>query len=250
VTSPHDHDAGAPGASGRSLPPGSAFAGDDGSVPTALAAALARTDDDARLAAVVDALREVRVLVPVVARLDERAEPVAPGAPAGEKSAHAAMVTVAVPDGRAALPVFSGTTALRAWRPDARPVPTDARRAALAAGAEADGLLVLDAGGPVTVTVPRPAVRAIALGESWVPGWRDPQVRAAVRDALAGLAGVRGTRVERGSTTEVVVVIGHDRQPGSADLRALLAAVGDRLAGSQVVADRVDSLTLRPALLR
>lgn len=247
MTDPDEHGS---GGTGRSLPPASAFAGDDGSVPGALAAALALVDPDARLAAVVDAVREVRLLVPVIARLDERAEPTVPGGPAGEKSAHAAMVTVRTPDGRAALPVFSGTAALRAWRADARPVPTQGRRAALAAVTEADGLLVLDPGGPVTVAVPRPAVRAIALDEPWRPAWQDPQVAASVREALETVPGLRGTRVERGSATEVVVVVGHALEPGSSQLRALLLDVGERLAASQVVADRVDSLTLRPATMR
>ena len=86
---------------GRALPPTSAFAGDDGSAPPLLAAALAIEDAQQRLEAVVEALRTERVLVPVVARLDEMDEPGEHGV-AAEKSAHAAMVTVGVPDGRAA----------------------------------------------------------------------------------------------------------------------------------------------------
>lgn len=229
---------------GRALPPTSAFAGDDGSVPEPLAAALALPDPRARLAAVVAALPLVRVLVPVVARLDERAEPAETGGTAGEKSAHAAMVTVALPDGRAGMPVFSGLAALQAWRPDARPVPVEGRRAALAAGSEADGVLVLDAGG-TAVQLPRPAVRAIALGETWLPAVEQPAVHAAATEAAAAVAAVRGVAVEPGSSTEIVVVV--ELLPGL-DREQVQAAVGElsaRLSRSAVVAEAVDSLTFR-----
>src|SRR5699024_2193570 len=106
----------------RDLPPSSPFAGDDGSPDAHLAPALALEDDGERLRAVVAALAEARVLVPVVAHLDEPAR-------SGQKQAGAAMVTVSTPDGRAAIPVFSGMDSLRAWRPDARPVPVPAPRA-------------------------------------------------------------------------------------------------------------------------
>lgn len=228
---------------GRALPPTSAFAGDDGSVPEPLAAALALPDPRRRLTAVVAALPQVRVLVPVVARLDERAEPGEHGI-AGEKSAHAAMVTVALPDGRAGMPVFSGLAALQAWRADARPVPVEGRRAALAAGTEADGVLVLDAGS-VAVQLPRPAVRAIALGEPWLPAVEQPAVHAAAAAAAAAVPAVRRVSLEPGVSTEIAVVV--ELLPGL-DREQVQAAVGElsaRLSRSAVVAEAVDSLTFR-----
>lgn len=235
---------------GRALPPTSAFAGDDGSAPPLLAAALAIEDAQQRLEAVVEALRTERVLVPIVARLDEMDEPGEHGI-AGEKSAHAAMVTVAVPDGRAALPVFSSIAAMTAWRAEARPVPTEGRRAALGAGADADGLLVLDPGGPGAVQVPRPAVRAIALGEPWLPAVRHPAVREEANRVLQQVPGVRYAAVEPGTATEVRFVVHVWRHPAgmpdpqtTATLRACSAA----LATSQLLVDLVDSVTVRPAI--
>lgn len=236
---------------GRALPPASSFAGDDGTAPEALAAALALPDHHERLEAVVEALRTDRVLVPVVARLDEMDEPGEHGI-AGEKSAHAAMVTVAAPDGRAAMPVFSSTAAMQAWRAEARPVPTEGRRAALAAGSEADGVLVLDPGSAHAVQVPRPAVRSIALGEPWLPAVRNPEVQREAHAVLTTLVpGVRTVKIEAGSRTEITVVAHLRRHPvGMPDPEtvATLRACREALATSQLIADLVDSVTVRPAI--
>lgn len=166
---------------GRELPPASPFAGDDGSCPPALAQALA-TEGPERIDAVVAALATSRVLVPVVAHEEtdheeairkkfsggnSHADPGASGASGleeadaafeEERHASASMVTVKSPDGREALPIFSSVDAMRRWRADARPVPHQAVRAAMAAVDEAGGVMVLDAGDPAPAFVPRPAV--------------------------------------------------------------------------------------------
>lgn len=236
---------------GRALPPSSPFGGDDGSAPAALAAALTQADPAGRLAAVVEALRTERVLIPVVARLDEMDEPGAHGV-AGEKSAHTAMVTVAAPDGRAVIPVFSGVAAMHAWRADARPVPVEGRRAALAAGTEAAGLLVLDPGA-ASVLVPRPAVRAIALGEPWLPALRNPVVHEALRVALTPVPGVQAVALEPGRDTEVTVVVHLEPRPQPWDERAVTAtlqACQQQLAAAEEVVDLVDSVAVRAVLGR
>ncbi len=231
---------------GRALPPTSRFAGDDGACPPELALALGEADDGARLRAVVSALATARVLVPVVAHLDERAEPgECDHGIAGEKVASAAMVTVRAPDGRAAVPAFSSVAALARWDPTARPMPVEGVRAALAAATEADGLLVLDPGGPATVLVPRPAVWALAQGRVWAPSYADPEVAAGVAGALADVPGVLAVRCEPGSRAELRVVLGVPPGLDRAGLDAVVEAAGAALAASTVVAERVDSLEVR-----
>ncbi|MCG7285534.1 SseB family protein [Cellulomonas sp. ACRRI] len=184
---------------GRELPPTSAFAGDDGSADPRVAAALAALGDGTgTLAGVVEALAGTRVLVPVLAEL-EAAETVEVGGHAHtvDKEASAGIVALQAPDGRTALPVFSSVAAMAAWRRDARPVPTDVVRAALSAVSEGWELLVLDAGGPDTALLPRPAVWALAQQQSWRPAVLpgsdgaavpsvDPEVREAIRAAVLG----------------------------------------------------------------
>ncbi len=185
---------------GRELPPSSPFAGDDGRVDPAVDAALSAFAVGAPLAGVVAALAGTRVLVPVLAEL-ESAEDVQVGGHTHtvEKEASAGIVALRAPDGRTALPVFSSVAAMTAWRPEARPVPSDVARAALSAVTEGWELLVLDPGGPVTALLPRPAVWALAQQQDWRPAVRaadgtsdvrdgvvDDEVRAAVRAAVHG----------------------------------------------------------------
>ena len=174
------------------LIPDPGFSGDDGASDPVLVAALdaagpgAGPDADARASA---ALVGARLLVPVVAVLDE-AETGQDGL-RREKSSHMATVSVLAPDGRRALLAFTGTDALRAWDPAARPIAATATRAAQAALTEgAAALLVHTAasagtsGPPHAVTGARLA--ALAQGRAWVPLWRDPDLAAALHALLLG----------------------------------------------------------------
>lgn len=236
---------------GRELPPTSAFAGDDGAVDRALAAALEGdtegTTQAARLPSVVQALARSRVLVPVLAQV-EAATTTSDGLEV-DKEASAGIVALRTPDGRVALPVFSGIAALSAWRPDARPVPAEGPRAAAAALQEGWQVMVLDPAGPVTVEIPRPAVRALATGQTWLPavaaGTVRPEVRAAVRACLAGVDRVAVPEVEPGRRAEIAVVLPVRAGLGRSDLDAVLAEVGRHLAADEVVTALVDSLEVR-----
>lgn len=252
---------------GRALPPTSPFATDDGSCAPALRAALEVDDTAERTRAVVRALALTRVLVPVVAheehdhsqpaatphlQRDLRVRPAEHAGPGGdpapwaqERAASAALVTVAGPDGRAVLPVFSSVETLRRWDPKARLLPSLGPRAALAASSEADGLLVLDPAGPVAVLVPRPAVWALAEGRDWVPAPQDPEVAAGVAAALETVPGLVAARSEPGRRAELAVVL---TVVAGLDQRALdevVESAGRALAAAEVVAARVDSLEVR-----
>jgi len=198
---------------GRELPPTSPFAGDDGTADPGVAAALAAYGaGTGTLADVVAALAGTRVLVPVLAEL-EVADTVAHGGHEHtvDKEASAGIVALQAPDGRTALPVFTSTDALARWRTQARPVPTDAARAALSAVQEGWEVMVVDAGGPVTALVPRPAVWALAQGGEWQPAVVGDRVvddvRAAVVAVLAPFAEVVGVDAVPGARAEVAIVL-------------------------------------------
>lgn len=238
-------------AGGRELPPSSPFAADDGSADPNVAEALDALDAGrGSVADVVSALAGTRVLVPVLAEL-EVADVVEHDGHAHtvDKEASAGIVALRTEDGRTALPVFTSVAAMAAWRSDARPVPTDVTRAALSAVSEGWEVMVVDAGGPVTVLLPRTAVWALAQQQGWRPavldGGVDADVTAAVRGALAGVPGVVSAGTEPGRRAEVAVVLtlvpGLDRTR----LDGVLAQVNAALAADPVVAERVDSLELR-----
>lgn len=236
---------------GRALPPTSPFAGDDGTADPALAAVLDRyAAGTAGLPDVVAALAPTRVLVPVLARLEGSDVVVHDGREhTVDTEASAGVVALRTPDGRTAMPVFSSVAALTAWHAAARPVPSDAGRAALSAVSEGWEVVVLDAAGPVTVVLPRPAVWALAQGRTWQPavvgGAVDADVADAVRSALVGVRGLADATAQPGRRAEVAVVLALVAGLDRAALDAVLADVNARLAADATVAARVDSVELR-----
>jgi SseB protein N-terminal domain len=114
-------------------------AGEDrGEADPALVAALA--GGDART--IREAMLVSRLLVPVMALGAE------------SDAAEMAVPRLVGTDGNGdGLPVFSSYEALRAWRPDARPVPMSGEQAVAGAMAEGYVAIVLDVAGPISHTV-------------------------------------------------------------------------------------------------
>lgn len=254
---------------GRNLGPEAAalstHADDDGSADVRVNAALdelraGRAGEDA----VVDALREARIFVPLITGVaaPHGGDPEAAPVPVSDKEAELSLVTIAAPDGRTALPVFSSVDTLRGWHPDARPIPTWAPRAALAAAAEGAQLMVLDPGAAISFVVRRPALWALAQQKPWTPSYTDAAVAAAARgatvsepavlqvDCTAGRgvvsAALDGTRVPGGGPGPELRIgltlrAGLDRP----DLDATVRRIQERLAADPVFADGVDSIELR-----
>jgi len=145
---------------------GSSYVDDDGSASEALLASLlAYAGDRLPYPAVLAALADARLLVPVVALLGEVAYDDA--GLAHDKSSDMATVLLTGPDGRRALLAFSGTAAMRAWDPDARPVPVAAQLAAATAVQEGADALVVDVGSAQSLTVAGADLERLAAG--WRP---------------------------------------------------------------------------------
>ena len=181
----------------RSIPdPG--FADDDGGADPVVATALAtydRAGESEQSSAHLEALavlQDSRVLVPVVAILDEMDEaPPVGGAGVGlprEKSSDMAAVLMTGRDGRTALLAFTGTAPLDRWAQsyaggEARPVPVPARQAAAAALQDDASALLVDVVGPVLFVVEGEDLEALAAGHrlvrldgrwAWVQGPQAP----------------------------------------------------------------------------
>ena len=191
----HDHEhinndrfadsAGRPWA-GRSFEP-NPHADDDGSADPTLMAALAEFHAaplGADPSAVISAVREARLLVPMLASLGESGE----GAHGQtvDKSADLAIVTVEGPDGRPAMPAFTSMAAMSAWNPDARPIPIGARKICLAAAAEQTTRVVLDPGSENTFVLRRPLIAAIAQDLEWASPVTDPRIGEIISASVVG----------------------------------------------------------------
>jgi len=136
--------------------------------------------------AVLAALGDSRLLVPVLAIPAERVVTAAAGenesAPDGpvpvlaaEKRSEMATPALVGRDGRRALVAFTSADALRRWQPAARPVPVPAVAVFQAATAESCAVVV-DVAGPVPVAVEGSRLAALAGGGPLPRMHEDPDV--------------------------------------------------------------------------
>jgi len=212
------------------------FAGDDGTADAALATVLhawwtgASTGYD-----VVDVLAEGRLMVPVVAVVDEVAETAA--GLTQEKSSHMATVTLIQPDGRRGLLAFTSMESLAAWDPQARGIPAGSRRVAEAAKQESADAVLIDVAGPVLYALTEPALTAVAEGRPWLRPHLDPEIHAAVDTVAACIAGLASHEVIDGALQKMDVLIMLEIEPGG-DVSALAEVLIDQLAEIDLVRDR------------
>lgn len=224
--------------------------GDDGSAdPALLAALLAFRAGEGDARAVVDAYREARLLIPLVAEKGDHG--IGAHGLEVDKTQELSIVTVAAPDGRKVLPVFASVTALQTWDTLARPVPADGRRTALAAASEDTELIVVDPGSETEFVIRRPAVWAIAQGEAWEPAHTSPTIFTGLQESISGELAVLDLAVEAGDPTgrlrgpELVVHLQLMSGLAQEELDAVLARVARRWAADDRIAVLVDSLTVK-----
>lgn len=234
---------------GRSFEP-NPHAGDDGSADPALQAALtafaAGTGD---AVAIVEAYRTARLLIPLVAEAGDVG--VAPSGLAVDKTQELSIVTVAAPDGRRVLPVFTSVAALSAWDAEARPVPVDGVRTALSAAADDTDLIVVDPASATEHVLRRPAVWAIGQGQPWEPAHLSPEVFSGLQESIGGELGVLDLSVADGDPTgrlrgpELVVRLHLVDGLDQTELDAILQRLAARWAADDRIAVLVDSLTVK-----
>ena len=227
----------------------SPFPDDDGGTPAALAAALRahRAGEDPHRRALVAALADSRVLVPIMAVATETGT-TAHGL-TGDNGADMAMVSITAPDGTTVLPLFSSVAQLAAWRSDARPVPVVAPQAAQAAVQEGCTALLLDPANPAEeggpVLLPRSVLWALGQGREWIPPHEDPQLAEELeRLGTSASAEVLGLSARAGESAEVDL---HLRlRPGltAEQVSAVVGQVTQALGSSQLVAERISSMRL------
>ena len=150
----------------RSLPqPNAAFADDRGEPDPELRAALASAysgGSEPYLRAVA-ALCTGRLLLPIVASGDDGG-----AGPDPDRRAEMAAVLLRAANGATSVVIFTGTDALSAWNPDARPVPCtldDVAATAIETGASA---VLIDLEGPHPLVVEHALIAELAQGHRLV----------------------------------------------------------------------------------
>lgn len=225
---------------------------DDGSAPAPVLDAIRRLRaGELGIQHLVAALHGERLLVPLVTVAGDHG--VGPYGQTVDKTQELSIVTVAGPDGRSVLPAFTSVDAMRAWDADARPIPIQASRIALAAAAEGTPLIVVDPGSETQTVVRSPAFRALATGEEWTPPFEDPEVADAFGASVTGEAAVEAIGLAsadpagRSAGPELVVLLRLTGGVDQEDRRLLLARLQERWAADELIATRVDSIAVRTA---
>lgn len=244
---------------GRSFEP-NPFHGDTGEVePTLDAARMSfqqalRGSDPVAInpafAAVVDALHTARLLVPLIAEAGDYG--VGEGGKVVEKSQELSIPHVEGPDGRPVAPVFTSLSALTAWKADARPIPVDGARVALATVADGLSLVVLDPGSPQSLVLRRGALQAIATGEPYLSPLLDDLVHEALasgiephRPAVSSYGLYSGDPARTLQGPEVVVSLALFPGLTEKELGTLVADISASWSENSVLAARVDGLGIK-----
>ncbi|MFJ2059074.1 SseB family protein [Streptomyces sp. NPDC087908] len=224
--------------------PDPGFSDDDGTADPRLAAALAAwAEDRTAHGPVLDALREARLLVPVVAVLGE-VETDENGL-RREKTSDMAVPTLTAGD-RRALPAFTSIASLALWDPEARPVAVPLHQALQAAAHEKADTVVLDLAGPVPYQLTGPALLALAEGRTSADPLDDPAVREAVRAAVAAEPAVRCAHLGPGAADgTLALVLDGAGSPAEAAQRVARALAADDTLRARLV--RGLDLALLPA---
>ncbi|MEV6263695.1 SseB family protein [Streptomyces sp. NPDC051784] len=229
--------------------PDSGFSDDDGTASPALTAALAAwSADRTAVGPVLAALRDARLLVPVVAVLGEVEEDSGEGRAAPEKggggrrggglrrekTSDMAVPTLQAGD-RRALPAFSSTASLALWDPEARPVAVPLHQALQAAAHEKADTVVLDLAGPVPFELTGPALLALAENRASADPLDDPAVVRAVREAAEAEPAVLRAHLGPGRADgTLALVLAPDAVAAEAARR-----VADALSASEVLRARL-----------
>ena len=225
---------------------------DDGLAPERLFEALRRfRSSELGVAEVVEAVRDSRLLIPLIAQLGESGE--SASGHLIDKSQELSIVTVGGPDGRTVLPVFTSASTMAAWNADARPVPAEGTRVALAAASEETDLVVIDPTSETEFVIRRPALWALAKGERWTPSYQDVEVLDAFATAASSEPAVQSIALAAGDPwatlagPELVVLLtlvsGLDRE----ELQAIVGRLQQLWSSNEIIATRVDSLRVQLA---
>ncbi|MFE9634914.1 SseB family protein [Streptomyces sp. NPDC006463] len=227
--------------------PDPGFSDDDGSADPRLSAALAAWAADRRYEPqVLAALKDARLLVPVVAVLGEVETDPETGLKR-EKTSDMAVPTLRAGD-RRALPAFTSIASLALWDPAARPVAVPLHQALAAAAHEKADTVVLDLAGPVTYQLTGSALLALAEGRTDADPLADPAVREAVRAVVAAEATVLRAYLGPGSADSdgtLAIVLTPDGQAATAARRVAEALAADATLRGRLV--RGLDLALLPA---
>lgn len=221
---------------------------DTGETPPDVATRLTEwRDGSGTFTALVAALTASRLLIPLVAHAGDQFDSEQPVME--DKVQELSVVTVAGPSGEKLIPAFTSVSSMTAWNRDARPIPIEARRVALAAVSEQTDRLVINPGTD-SIVLRRPVLWAIAKGESYRACWEDDDFAAFAQTLLEAIDGLEGVRVivvddeATGDGPDVALVVALSEGLTSDEVHITLTEVQRRISESDAFRSAVDSLLI------
>jgi hypothetical protein len=234
--------------SGRDLT-SNGFDGDLGAADVRLIEAL---DDPQDETALMRAVANARLLVPIVAvprEVDDSGQPkleqpaAATSGAAGSPDLAAVVLTAS--DGQRAYPVFSSLAALSAWDATARPTPVTSSRAAQGAVSERCDVMLLDCGSGRERVLRPSMVWALAQQRDWLPAHLDPFVAQALIRATADEDDVIGCLGQDEPAEPGILRVVLSLRPGldAGQVQALATRIAERIATDGEARARIDGLS-------
>ena len=232
---------------GRTFQP-NPHAGDTGETPVDVAECLnAWRAGTGTFTDLVAAFAANRFLIPLVAHAGDDFDVDHPVME--DKVQELSVVTVAGPTGEKVIPVFTSAAAMKTWNSEARPIPIEAQRVALAAASEQTDRVVVNPGTD-SIVLRRPIVWSIAQGIPYVAPWESTEFVAETRSLLANIDNlveigvVPGDSNATGDGPDVALVLGLVDGLDAGQVHTLIDKVQALVTGKDLVASRIDALTL------
>jgi hypothetical protein len=166
-----------------------------------------------------------------------------------DKVQELSVITVAGPNGEKVIPAFTSVAAMSAWNSEARPIPIDAQRVALAAASEQTDRIVVNPGTD-SIVLRRPVVWSIAQGNPYTAPWESSEFLAETRNLLAGIdnlveVGVGpGDPNATGDGPDVTLILGLVDGLDANRVQTLVAEVQARISNNDTFVNQVDALAL------
>lgn len=166
-----------------------------------------------------------------------------------DKVQELSVITVAGPSGETVIPAFTSVAAMSAWNSEARPIPIEAQRVALAAASEQTDRIVVNPGTD-SIVLRRPVVWSIAQGNSYSAPWESTEFLAATRNLLGGIANLHeigvtpGDPMATGYGPDVTLILGLIDGLDPDQFQTVINAVQDRISHDDVFVNQVDALAL------
>ncbi len=166
-----------------------------------------------------------------------------------DKVQELSVITVAGPSGEKVIPAFTSVAAMSAWNSEARPIPIEAQRVALAAASEQTDRIVVNPGTD-SIVLRRPVVWSIAQGNSYSAPWESTEFVTKTRSLLAGIDNLLEIRVEPGDSKatgdgpDVTLLLVLPDGLNTDQVEALITEVQGRISGNDLFVTGVDTLTV------